>query len=148
MNFNQWKQTLFSLDRYENGGDAKTFTALIAQKPADASERQYIEALLQTFSNQDDYGIQESVLTVLDGVAQAVFFETLGNMFQEFLSNTEEQEWGLLLLGRTVNSCNEAAIKEMVSAAQKCTDKTMLEFLKSEEFCSEYPEILPFLASA
>ena len=135
MNFNQWKQTLFSLDRYENGGDAKTFTALI-------------EALLQTFSNQDDYGIQESVLTVLDGVAQAVFFETLGNMFQEFLSNTEEQEWGLLLLGRTVNSCNEAAIKEMVSAARKCTDKTMLAFLKSEEFCSEYPEILPFLASA
>ena len=58
MNFKHWKQTLFSLDRYENGGDAKTFTALIAQKPADASEGQYIEALLQTFSNQDDYGIQ------------------------------------------------------------------------------------------
>ena len=49
MNFNQWKQTLFSLDRYENGGDAKAFTALIAQKPADASERQYFGVLAAKF---------------------------------------------------------------------------------------------------
>ena len=74
MNFKEWKETIFSLNRYENSEDVKKFSMLVADKPVDATEKQYIKCLLETFSNQDDYGIQEGVLTVLDSVNQIVFF--------------------------------------------------------------------------
>lgn len=145
MNFENWKKTIFSLDRYENSNDAKKFEILILEKPVDASEKQYINCLLKTFSNQDDYGIQEKVLASLDNVNQRTFYEVLGEGFQELLKNTDEQEWGLLILGRIINSGNKSNIKELAASARKCTDKSMLNFLKSEEFQDEYPEIAEFL---
>ena len=145
MNFKEWKETIFSLNRYENSEDVKKFSMLVADKPVDATEKQYIKCLLETFSNQDDYGIQEGVLTVLDSVNQRVFFETLGENFQKFLEHTKEKEWGLLILGRVINSNNHININELVSTSKKCNDKTMFEFLKSEYFQDEYPEISLFL---
>lgn len=145
MNFKEWKETIFSLNRYENSEDAKKFSILVADRPVDTTEKLYIKCLLETFSNQDDYGIQERVLTVLDSVNQRVFFETLGENFQKFLENTKEKEWGLLILGRVINSNNHININELVSTSKKCNDKTMFEFLKSEYFQDEYPEISLFL---
>ena len=145
MNFKEWKETIFSLDRYENGEDAKKFSTLIADKPSDATEKQYIECLLETFSDQDDYGVQEGVLTVLDSVNQRIFFETLGENFQNLLESTKEKEWGLLILGRVINSNNNININELISVSKKCKNKTMLELLKSEYFQDEYPEISVFL---
>ncbi|QDQ28897.1 hypothetical protein FNU76_22495 [Chitinimonas arctica] len=146
--FDQWRSDLMKLDRYEDAEDGKAFVALAGQARGNFDE-DVIGVLLDTFCNEDDYGIQEAVLGILDDAEPEMYSKILARKFTSLLLNASEQEWPLLIIGRTMNSGDARRISAVVRAA--ADDKLHLSggamdnFIRSSFFTSEYPEIAPYL---
>ncbi|MGC2948517.1 hypothetical protein [Burkholderia ambifaria] len=137
--FEQWRNNLLSLTRYENPTDARTFVKL-ARDVQDQLDGHVIDTLLDTFCDDDDYGIQESILVVLDKADAKLYAERLAIKFPDLLRNASAQEWPLLLVGRIVNS-NDAEKMRAIVDADKSTQGDLNKFIHSAAFLDEYPEI-------
>lgn len=137
--FEQWRSALQSLDRYENPTDARAFVKLAKDAQGQLDGR-VVDVLLDTFCDADDYGIQESVLVVLDKADADLYAERLTAKFADIQRNASAQEWPLLLVGRVVNSNDVAKMKAIVAAAKK-TQGSLHSFIHSDAFLDEYPEI-------
>jgi hypothetical protein len=137
--FEQWRNNLLSLERYENPTDAREFVKL-ARDVQDQLDGRIIDALLDTFCDDDDYGIQESILVVLDKADAKLYAERLALKFSDLIKNASAQEWPLLLIGRVVNSNDTDKIRAIVDVA-KSTQGSLNEFIHSSSFLDEYPEI-------
>ncbi|NYH12380.1 hypothetical protein [Pseudomonas moraviensis] len=140
--FKMWRDKLVSLDRYENPEDAREFSALVSSV-RDELDAKTIDVLLSTFCDDDDYGVQERVLGVLDHAEAGVFAERLAVNFSTLQSQASGKEWPLILIGRVVNSDNAEKIKAIVAAAKKSPD--LDAFIRSDEFLDGYPEIESYL---
>lgn len=146
--FYQWRSDLMGFDRYESEEDGKSFVEL-ARKARGQFDEDVIEVLLDTFSNEDDYGIQEAILGVLDDAEPSMYSAVLARKFTSLLLNASEQEWPLLIVGRIINSGDPRRIVPMIQAAANDKDHSaggaMDKFIRSSYFTSEYPEITPYL---
>lgn len=138
-NFKQWQSELNALDRYENPEDARTFSRL-AESVANRLDARTIDVLLSTFCNDDDYGIQEAILTVLDSADTTLFAERLAANFMKIQSRASINEWPLILTGRFINSNSRENTEAMIAVA-KAQSPAFYDFLGSEAFISEYPAI-------
>ncbi|MBN3199313.1 hypothetical protein H5A20_11385 [Pectobacterium brasiliense] len=136
--FEAWRDELFSLDRYENAEDAHQFSTLVEGVIGNLDAKT-IDVLLDTFCDDDDYGIQERVLTVLDHADSSLYAERLATHFAKIKNKASDKEWPLLLIGRIVNSGNDEKINAIVLAAKK--HKPLDDFIRSDEFLDEYPEL-------
>lgn len=136
--FDSWRDKLNSLDRYESSEDAREFSKLVESVSGELDART-IDVLLDTFCDEDDYGIQERVLVVLDNADSDIYAERLAINFSKLQSKASGKEWPLIMIGRVVNSANSEKIKSIVSAAKK--HKDLEDFIHSDEFLDEYPEI-------
>lgn len=74
--FKVWRDKLVSLDRYENQEDAREFSALVSSV-RDELDAKTIDVLLSTFCDEDDYGVQERVVGVLDHAEGAFLLKGL-----------------------------------------------------------------------
>ncbi|RKU03027.1 hypothetical protein C7H84_12540 [Burkholderia sp. Nafp2/4-1b] len=106
----------------------------------DQLDGRVIDALLDTFCDADDYGIQESVLVVLDKADGGLYAERLAAKFGDLQRNASAQEWPLILIGRVVNSNDAAKTKAIVDAAKRMQGD-LNSFIHSDAFLDEYPEI-------
>ena len=137
--FEQWRNNQLSLTRYEHPTDARTFVKL-ARDVQDQLDGRVIDTLLDTFCDDDDYGIQESILVVRDKADAKLYAERLAIKFSDLLRNASAHEWPLLLVGRIVNSNDAEKMRAIVDAA-KSTQGDLNEFIHSAAFLDEYPEI-------
>jgi len=137
--FEKWRNDLLSLERYENPTDARAFVTL-ARSVQDNLDSRVVDVLLDTFCDDDDYGIQESILVVLDKVEAKLYAERLAIKFPDLLRNASAQEWPLLLIGRIVNSNDTEKMRAIVDVAKR-TQGSLNEFIHSQGFLEEYPEI-------
>jgi hypothetical protein len=145
--FEQWKTKLWSLDRYGTLEDSDEFEKLV--KESDIHDRRVLVELLKTFNNDHDEGVQHSVEHVLDTFDHNMFAECLVKQFPDMQSRSSEQEWPLLLIGRYVNSHNSVRLRLFVEYSEKDNNKddplSMYNFMRSDYFLDEYPEMLPYL---
>ncbi|RYC47002.1 hypothetical protein [Pectobacterium zantedeschiae] len=140
--FETWRNKLLSLDRYENAEDARTFSTLVEGVIGNLDAKT-IDVLLDTFCDDDDYGIQERVLVVLDHADSSLYAERLAANFSKIKNKASDKEWPLMLIGRIVNSENGAKINAIVLAAKK--HKPLDDFIRSDEFLEEYPELNSYI---
>lgn len=129
---------VYQWDRY--GEDAEKFTNLVnsIEKP----NLNDLDFLFSTFSDKDDFGIQEAVCSALDRSDDLDFSYSLGKHFEN-LFKFFQQEWSLLIIGRYVNGENMARLKMIaqIAEAQCAVGKLELyQFLSSSYFLEEYPE--------
>ncbi|WP_372403312.1 hypothetical protein ACDW34_12505 [Acinetobacter piscicola] len=129
-----------NLDRYDK--DADEFISIVESIPNNASD-QVIDALFETFSNKEDFGIQETVLSKLDSIPDEKFVNGLIRNFDHILDNSSEQEWALLILGRYVNADDKKRISMICEVGRK--NISLFNFIKSDYFMEEYPEVKQYL---
>lgn len=137
--FNSWKVQVLNKNRYEE--NTEIFEKLVDQVLNNPNINQ-VEALFDTFSNLDDYGIQDHVLLVLDKINDELFVDALVNKFNNLVVNSSEKEWPLLIIGRYVNSDCKSRIKLIKNRSLE--NKVLFEFLGSDFFLDEYPEYEDF----
>lgn len=131
MNF---KDKILGLDRYDN--DVDQFINIVNSIPDDPSD-DIVDALFLTFSNEDDFGVQEKVLNKLDQLSNNKFISGLLRNFHHLLENSSEQEWPLLIIGRYINADDQTRIKEIIKASTENLE--LSNFLRSDYFQDEYP---------
>ena len=150
LEFEEWNRAIRALDRYENGDDARAFMRLMDDVKDKIDER-VIRTLLWTFCNDDDYGVQEHVFTILECADFGLYVKCLAEMFPEIQRRGGGQEWPLIILGSIVNSADASSINVMLEAARNAGNKadvySMYNFVRSDEFIDEYCEIIPYLKS-
>lgn len=128
------------LDRY--GQDVDAFVNLIESISAHADD-DVIDALFETFNNQEDFGIQDTVLSKLDKISDEKFVHGLIRNFNHILKNTTEQEWALLIIGRYVHADDQKRINRIYELAPQ--NIALFSFIKSDYFMQEYPEVKSYL---
>ncbi|MFJ4347447.1 hypothetical protein [Pseudomonas sp. NPDC089401] len=143
--FLDWKQNLGSIDPYENEKDCEIFFRLLS-KVEGQLDGPIIDALLGTFTNADDYGVQERVMVILDGADPSEYASRLAAGFEGLIRRSSEKEWPLIILGRIFNSDDLLLINAIVDAARN--NQVLREFMRSDEFLEEYPEVEGILNSA
>ena len=143
--FMAWKHALMALDRYEDADDVKVFIAMV-RAVRDRLDARVIDVLLSTFTDQDDYGVQQAVEFVLDSADPALFADRLAAGFPDLQRREGAMEWSLLLPGRIINSRDQVRIWALVDAADR-QEGSLGRYLRSEGFLDEYPELRPYLDS-
>ncbi|MGS7252891.1 hypothetical protein HG549_02645 [Pseudomonas sp. SK] len=141
----RWKQKLQSLDPYESEVDCRIFFELLDEVQG-RTNKEAVGVLLDTFTNADDYGVQERVLVVLDGADPIEFASELSKCFERFLARSSEKEWPLILLGRVFNTGDANWVAPIIDAAQ--SNPVLRNFLRSDDFLAEYPEVKAILNEA
>ncbi|AVD82346.1 hypothetical protein C4Q28_09320 [Pseudomonas sp. SWI6] len=141
----RWKQKLQSLDPYESEADCSMFFKLLDEVQGRTNE-EVISVLLDTFTNADDYGVQERVLIVLDGSDPIEFASELSKGFERLLARSSEKEWPLILLGRVFNTGGSNWIVPITDAAR--SNPVLRDFLRSDDFLAGYPEVKAILNKA
>lgn len=143
--FEKWRIELLSLDRYENPNDAKRFVQL-SKSVINKLDARVIDILLSTFCNEDDYGIQEAVLLVLDSADSNIYADRMAKKFPDILRQSTNNEWPLILIGRIVNSESADRLNAILSAARNPSNpKALNTFIHSDYFLGEYPQVKPYL---
>ncbi|WP_158664626.1 hypothetical protein [Pseudomonas sp. SWI6] len=110
------------------------------------TNEEVISVLLDTFTNADDYGVQERVLIVLDGSDPIEFASELSKGFERLLARSSEKEWPLILLGRVFNTGGSNWIVPITDAAR--SNPVLRDFLRSDDFLAGYPEVKAILNKA
>jgi hypothetical protein len=145
--FEQWKSRLWSLDRYENPEDSDVFENLLEE--ADHTDRRVLVELLKTFTNDDDYGVQESVFHVLEKFDPDMFAECLVEQFPDLQARSSESEWPLIIITSVINSKDDVTLRLFVEYSERSPDRddplSMYNFMRSEYFLDECPEMLPYM---
>lgn len=143
--FEKWRNELLSLDRYENPNDAKKFVQL-TKSIINELDARVVDVLLSTFCDEDDYGIQEAVLLVLDTADANVYADSIAKKFPDVLRQSINNEWPLILVGRIVNSESADRLNAIVSAAKNPSNpKELNDFIQNDYFLGEYPQFKPYL---
>ena len=154
---------LFQWDRY--GQDALKFSTLIDDLAQPNPEQ--LSFLFLTFSDEDDFGLQECVMRALDRADDDEFACGLVSYFSVICDHAMQQEWPLLILGRYINAKNINRlhrIEHWIAVLKHSTDMELLDlftenelkevslenrrnsaehlqiFLQDDDFKGEYPE--------
>jgi hypothetical protein len=146
--FEQWKSRLWFFGPYGNPDDYDDeFKKLLEE--ADHTDRRVLVELLKTFTNEDDYGLQESVFHVLEKFDPDMFAECLVEQFPDLQVRSSEKEWPLLIIGGYVNSEDDVMLRLFVEYSEKSANRddplSMYNFMRSEYFLYDYPEMLPYM---
>jgi len=145
--FEQWKTKIWSLDRYGTQEDSEEFMRLVEE--ADTHDRRVLVELLKTFNNEYDEGIQQTVEHVLDKFDYDMFAECLVEQFPSMQYRSSEREWPLLIIARYINSENSELLKLFAKYSEKDANRnnplSMYNFMRSEYFLDECPEMLTYL---
>lgn len=148
LEFEQWKSRLWSLNRYEDVEDTHTFEKLL-EDAAGHLDARVIDVLLDTYCDDDDYGIQCCVDHALYKADEALLAERLAEKFPEMQKRASQLEWPLLIIGGYVNAKDDRMLKLLVQHAKACSNRnhplSMYNFIQSEYFLDEYPEMSAYL---
>jgi len=135
--FQEWKSKLQSLDPYGSEVDCNDFFKLLDGVKGSLGG-DVISVLLGTFTNADDYGVQERVLVTLDDSDPLEFASQLSKGFKDLLARSSEKEWPLIIIGRIFNSEDPSWIRPLADAAR--ANSVLRSYLLGDEFLGEYPE--------
>ena len=137
--FEVWANHILSLCDFKSQDEIDEFCNLLntAKKEIDAD---IVRVLLRTFSDVDDYGIQEQTRNVIESVDKNIFYPVLIDELQALIERSSEKEWALTLLGLEFQYGNPDLL---IDSLKSCDDEKQVAFKKfvsSPHFLEEYPE--------
>src|SRR3970040_861219 len=97
----KWKERILGLKhRYTDESESKEFVSLV-DKMMGKCTIEVVKVLMKTFTSEPDYGIQESVVSVLASAQPEVYVQALLEELPRLSS--EAPEWAETLVGREIH---------------------------------------------
>lgn len=131
----KWKDRVLRLSHYRTDAEAREYVALIDQTLGRCTP-EVSDVLLQTFTSKDDFGVQESVVSVLGTAETDVYHAALLKALPRLVR--EAPKWADVLVGREVHFSPMSLI-----AMANCMDKQIREALvgliTQPDFVEFYP---------
>ncbi|WP_248919345.1 hypothetical protein [Pseudomonas entomophila] len=145
-NFDHWRTRLHTCEKFENEGDDEKFLTLLSEAEEHMSYEVAL-ALLQTFSDADDFGIQERTRNILEAADRRIFYPALIAALDGIIKRAPNKEWATTLVGIELDYGDFELLLEYIKKSPDNERKIATSFIKSKEFSSEYPGILKHLTN-
>ncbi|MDR2307805.1 MAG: hypothetical protein LBE53_11510 [Paucimonas sp.] len=144
--FQIWYQRLKSCESLSSENESDQFLHLLDEAEKNMSYEVAL-ALISTFSDADDFGVQERTRNVLEAADRHVFYPALIEGLGGLVERSPEKQWALTLVGIEVDYGDFGLLLNYVNKAREKDRSTALSFMRSEDFVSEYPNVLSYLNS-
>lgn len=95
-----WKERVLRLRHHSTEAEAREYVALVDQALGNCTS-EVADVLLLTFTSEEDYGVQESVVSALGTAEPEVYHVALLKALPRLLR--EAPEWAEILVGREVH---------------------------------------------
>lgn len=143
-NFDHWRTRLHSCEKFEHEGDHDKFLALLNEAETHMSHEVAL-ALLQTFSDADDFGIQERTRNLLEAADRHLFYPALVTELDGIIKRAPKKEWATSLVGIELDHGDFGLLLEYIKNSPDSARETAITLIKSKAFSSEYPDALEYL---
>jgi hypothetical protein len=137
-----WKRRVLELRRRTTEAEDLEYVKLVYQA-MDACTLDVVETLLQTFTDDPDYGVQESVVSVLASADPIDYMVGLARYYIRLVA--EAPEWAEVLLERAV----EQYPLELAQAARQVNSETrsqIVSAISDDQFIKHHPNALEVAA--
>lgn len=132
----KWGERISALKRrYTDEVEAKEFVSLVDEAVGKCTP-EVVRVLMRTFTADEDYGIQESVVSALASAGPEVYLRALLEELPRLLE--EAPKWAEVLIGREVefNSLLLASTAKEMDVAIK---ESLIRLLTQDAFAEFYP---------
>ncbi|AWG28850.1 hypothetical protein [Burkholderia cenocepacia] len=144
-NFDHWRERLHACEDFADESKSDEFLDLLTESEKNMVYEVAVE-LLRTFSDADDFGIQERTRNILEAADRHVFYPALVQELEGVIERSPEKQWAVTLLGIEVDYGDFRLLLSYVNKAPESVRRAFISFIKSEEFLSEYPGVSKYLA--
>jgi hypothetical protein len=135
------RDRILSLRSPKTDDDVREFVALI-QTFKNTLNLDDVRVLMKTFTGEDDYGVHECVVSILESIDRHIYFQALLEELPRLIRDTPG--WAESLVGIAINFHPEDMAKAYHSANLE-NRRVLLDYISMEPFISEYPKALILL---
>lgn len=127
----EWRNRVLALsDYYHDDSVARQFYLTVLQGTGNC-DLDDVRTLLKTFTEHEDYGVQEGVVSVLDAAPREIYLKALLERLPSLLNTAPR--WAISLIGTELESNTEALAKAVVAAPEDAK-QALLMLLRDEDF--------------
>lgn len=143
-NFSHWRERLHACEDFASEDESDEFLDLLTAAEKNMSYEVAVE-LLRTFSDVDDFGIQERTRNIFEAADRHFFYPALVHELEGVIGRSPEKQWAVTMVGSEVDYGDFRLLLDYVNQAPEAERCVIISFIKSEEFLSEYPAVSKYL---
>lgn len=142
--FETWRKRLHFCEDFTSEQKSDEFLSLLKTAEENINYDVVVE-LLRTFSDADDFGIQERTRNLVEATDRTVFYPALVSELSGLITRSPQKQWAVTLLGIELEYGDFDLLLDYANKASGHLRSTFLSFIGSEEFRSEYPDVEKYL---
>ncbi|WP_414444863.1 hypothetical protein [Burkholderia sp. 22PA0106] len=146
-NFDHWRERLHVCDDFGDEAKSDEFWGLLDEAEKNMGYDVAVE-LLKTFSDVDDFGVQERTRNVLEASGREIFYPALVRELHGIIERSPKKQWAVTLIGIEVDYGDFNLLISYVNKASEDVRREIILFLKSDDVLSEYPDVSRYLTDA
>jgi len=142
--FDQWCDRLHACADFASEEKCDEFLGLLKAAEENMSYEVVVE-LLRTFSDTDDFEIQERTRNVVEAADRHIFYPALIRELGGIIERAPQKQWAVTLVGIELESGDFEFLMGNVLQSSDEERIGFISFLKSSEFRGEYPAVSKYL---
>ena len=145
--FDRWRERLHACEDFASEEKCDEFLGLLSAAEKNMSYEVAVE-LVRTFSDADDFGIQERTRNIVEAADRHIFYPALVRELRGVIARSPQKQWAVTLVGIELEYGDFSLLMNYVLQSPEAERDRFLSFLKSDEFMDEYPTVSKYLAGA
>ncbi|MBR8335535.1 hypothetical protein KDW69_28190 [Burkholderia ambifaria] len=142
--FDQWRDRLHACADFASEEKCDEFLELLKAAEENMSYEIVVE-LLRTFSDVDDFGIQERTRNVVEAADRHIFYPALIREIWGIIYRAPQKQWAVTIVGIEFEYGDFDSLMRNVLQSSGEERAGFISFLKSSEFMGEYPKVSKYL---
>lgn len=138
--FETWRKRLHFCEDFTTEQKSDEFLSLLRTAEENINCDVVVE-LLRTFSDADDFGIQERTRNLVEATDRSIFYPALVSELNGLIARSPQKQWAVTLIGIELEYGDFGLLLDYANKASGDLRSTFLAFIGSEEFRTEYPEV-------
>ncbi|MBR8065182.1 hypothetical protein KDX32_19045 [Burkholderia ambifaria] len=142
--FDQWRDRLHVCADFASEEKCDEFLGLLKAAEENMSHEVVVE-LLRTFSDADDFGIQERTRNVVEATDRHIFYPALIRELGGIIDRAPQKQWAVTLVGIELECGDFGFLMRNVLKSSDEERVGFISFLKYSEFMGGYPTVSKYL---
>lgn len=143
--FEIWAEHLHADQDFSTEEKCDRFLNLLEDAQKNMSYDVAVE-ILRTFSDADDFEIQEHSRIILESIDKNIFYPALIQELDGIIKRSPQKEWATTLVGIEFDYGNPDDLMRVVQKSPEKSRAVFYEFVASQGFLSEYPSALKYIS--
>lgn len=140
----EWSTLIQARSSFATNKDCEEFERLLGEARNNIS-KEVVRQLMRTFSDADDFEIQENTRILLEPIEKSMYYPILPEEIEGISRRSPEKRWDMSLIGIELYSNTVGDLLNLASKADKKQIGSLRGIISSNDFVKNYPDIRPFL---